>query len=1166
LESPDLDHAAGGSTAGGVVQIVNALAGDTGSAVISNNGALDINAIASAVATGTAVAGATVNGVVQEAFGRNGGAATVSVANGTAGAIDITASAKASGGVAVGTTTIATGTGTGVVTLPVPGAAASVVGIHQVASATGTRTTVVGAGATATTVTVGGTAIASVANSGTINVAANATASGTGAGWALANASGIVQTAIGTGGVASVSNAGSINVSAVANAVAPAPATGSTLATGPLTGVAIASANALGIAQVADATASVINSGALSVLASANAAGATAAVANASAVGVSQNAPAVGFANSGTVNVTAVANAAGVPFNTATGTATTATGMTATTPVAASASANAVGYVANGVMAASVTNSGTMNVNATAAAPGTAVAAAQGIVLNAPTTVTTVGTGTTAVTTVNGKALVANITNSGTLNVVANAAGGVTQTSVVTGTGTTATTVVTTHPHSSAIATGIRLNAGLYGTTSTTTPAGSTTPVVHHNNTTITNSGTIDVRAITANGGPAQAYGIRVTSNGAATPAAGQVLTINNSGDISALYSTDGGTTFHRGEAIDVSAAPVASTVINLLGGSVTGNIELQSDADVINATTGTTLFNGVVNNNLCGAFVGAITLDDPAQNDCGVGTLNINGGGNLELAIDAVDGPSYVFMDTLNMGADGTITFDLPAATGGTVPLGTYPQVFVDTANLAGTLVANIASPNGLYETTTYQNVIDAIGPANADGSLTTHFDQCLINGVPADSLLIGLSCVYDDQANVDLAVTRAPFNSVAGINGNAGAVASGLASVYNVNLTGGAANMFADLFQFTNAANYNVALNQLSGSVYANYLQSFPSLGVHENDLTDHATNCEIPALAGSVLECRASSPIHVWGQLDYQTRKADGDIEAGTTRSKRFTGLLGVDATVANSAIVGIDAGYLTNHVRDNQFGDTAKGEGWTAGAYAVYDPGSFYLKGVTTYSDLNGKSRRHIDFSGLATGASFAATPTGSPDAKMWTFGLHGGARLATGAASVFTPYLNYDYVNAKLKGFSEDGGNGAELTVDHGHSNHSFLTGGVKWATQLGGVVPELNVGYRYRFGNERSSVHTYFTSDPENDFDIVSAAQKKGTFLAGLSVGGKIGAVDVRIGYEGEFNGDVTSHSGNFKFVLPLGGHKAAPPPPPPPAPVMAPPPPPPPPAPERGQ
>ena len=94
----------------------------------------------------------------------------------------------------------------------------------------------------------------------------------------------------------------------------------------------------------------------------------------------------------------------------------------------------------------------------------------------------------------------------------------------------------------------------------------------------------------------------------------------------------------------------------------------------------------------------------------------------------------------------------------------------------------------------------------------------------------------------------------------------------------------------------------------------------------------------------------------------------------------------------------------------------GKGWQVGAYAVYDPGSFFLKGVTTYSSLNGDATRHINFTGLGTGTTFAANPTGSPDAKMWTFGLHGGARVSMSASSVITPYLDYDYVNAKLDGF------------------------------------------------------------------------------------------------------------------------------------------------------
>ena len=613
------------------------------------------------------------------------------------------------------------------------------------------------------------------------------------------------------------------------------------------------------------------------------------------------------------------------------------------------------------------------------------------------------------------------------------------------------------------------------------------------------------------------------------------------------------------------------------MGGNIYGNIELQSDADAINVMTGETNFNGLINSGCYDGAAIAAGGDNPTASSCGVGTLTIGdgagAGGNLHLVTDAVDGPSYVFVDTLTVNSDGTLTLDLPQGSGAAAP-GTYPQVFADTANLGGTLVANIVSSNGLYTSATYDNVIDA-------NTLNGKFDHCVLGGAVTGSLLLSATCSYDANANVDLAVTRAAFNSVSGLNANGTGVGSGLKSFYGTPLTGGEVTLFGDLFRFTNGANYNTALNMLSGSVYANYLNSLPSLGVHENDLVDHATNCEIPAVAGSVLECRSSAPVHVWGQLDYQTRKADGDIEAGDSRSKRFTGLLGVDFSAGNSAIFGIDAGYLSNNVHDDQFGDTAKGKGWTAGAYAVYDPGAFYLKGVATYSSLNGNSTRHIGFTGLATGATFVANPTGSPDATMWSFGLHGGARFNMSASSVLTPYLDYDYVDAKLKSFDENNGNGAGLTVDSSSSNHSFLTGGVKWAAQMGGVVPEVNLGYRYRFGSDYSKFHGWFTPDPENDFDIVSASQKKGAFLAGLSIGGKMGPVDLRIGYEGEFNGDVTSHSGNFKMVLPLGGHAApppppamAPPPPPPvesaPAPVVeqpAPPPPPPPPAPvERGE
>ena len=156
--------------------------------------------------------------------------------------------------------------------------------------------------------------------------------------------------------------------------------------------------------------------------------------------------------------------------------------------------------------------------------------------------------------------------------------------------------------------------------------------------------------------------------------------------------------------------------------------------------------------------------------------------------------------------------------------------------------------------------------------------------------------------------------------------------------------------------------------------------------------------------------------------------------------------------------------------------------------------------------------------------------------MWTFGLHGGSRIAMGGNSVLTPYLNYDYVNAKLKSFTETGRDGANLTVYGGQLEAQLPDRrrqvGDPDRRRGSGGQPWLPLPLRRQAARDFSAA---FIGDTACDFDIISASQKRGTFLAGLSVGGKMGPVDLRIGYEGEFNSDITSHSGNFKIVLPLG-------------------------------
>lgn len=1121
----------------GIEQNASAVGGNAYAEII-NAPALDI--IANATATGnSATASATIGTGISQSVSAFGGSAVAFISNVDPLTISANALANADVNDAYADATIqngiyqsaqATGTTGGVAALgygalaSITNGTAGAIAISANATANGvtnaSATAYIDSGIYQFASATAGTGEALLVNDGSISVMANANAVADTRAYANASGDGITQDAVGgSGALATFQNNGTYVAGAVANATA--------------TGSASANAYGTGLKQYASGTNTfnIGTAGSADVYATAHASGSYA-YASAAKLGATQSGALNVFDNAGLFNVAAHATAGG-----ASGTAYAyATGLR--------------GHNAFGATTASIDylieSGATMNVSAVAVAPSLAYAGAIGI------EVTQSGP-TILFPATHEEILAGSIVNDGTLNVLASAQGGGTYTTV---TGGGATITVT---QSSATATGIRMESGT-------------------NNMTVVNTGTISVDAVTAGNGVTQATGIIAEDNGTGiAPAAGSLLTItNDGGDIIVRESVDGGATWRRGMAIDVAAAP-NPTVINLLGttgdGYIYGNIDVQT-GDLIAVESGTTYFDGIINPEYVPA--GGFTELDLDSSVAGEGDLVISNGGNLILADPRLtgdptmyDGPAYAIVDNFTVATDGTITFELQPEAGGTQPVGTYPQVYANVATLDGTLVADVTPAGGLfYDDYFWDNVIDAhVRNGGFDGA------QCVLDGAYSGSLLVSLDCIEDANANIDLALTRTPFNAVAGLNLNGAAVGSGLECIYDPTLTGGMATLLADLFTFTDPVAYNSALNNLAGEGYANYLQSFQSLGVHYNDLIDRATNCEIPALAGSILECRASSPLHLWGQLDYQWRKADGDIEAGTAKAKRFTGLIGMDANVGNAAIIGGSLGYVTNRTRTARYDERVNGDGWQVGLYGAYDPGQFYVKALGTYTWMDGDSTRRIDFAPY--GGTFAGTTNGDPDVRMWTFGLHGGYRIAMGGTSVLTPYLNYDYVNAKLKGFTETGLDGANLTVLGGRSKHSTLTGGIKWATQLGGMVPEVNLGYRHRFGDTRSSFRAAFIGDTACDFSVVSSAQKRGTFLAGLSVGGKVGPVDLRIGYEGEFNSDVTSHAGNFKIVVPLGGRAAppppppvvAPPPPPPPVEVAPPPPPPPPPAPvERGE
>ena len=1053
---------------------------------LENQGSFSLAAQAGANGGTDAQAQAVIAGASQSA---NGLTMDVSLTNSGAFAVAAIADASASG---------------------LADAVAQAAGIQQAAAGIAQVTTVffTASGVTSNTSTsVVGSAMVQLENSGSISVAAMAEAAGGTFAIADAAATGIAQAATGTAGAAQLDNSGMIAVMAIGQA------------TGTNVGVL---ANAVGVDQLAfaddGAAVSLSNSGSFIVLADATVDGDTLPNGLADAIGVLQSPESANGSaeviNEGTLTVAARVEGSGgngagqahavgieqIPFlGEYTARLDNGGKLNVLAEVmeqvdaggSAIGLAQATGYLASGhSIMADVSNDGTISVLASVDAvadAGFAQANAVGldIVAFADSAVAGVLEGV--------------VVNSGMLFVGAEVAGGGTQAS---GSGVAAL--------SQASATGIRLASGSIDAT-------------------VTNSGSIMIEAISASGGDASAVGILATDSGIVGDGTA-TLTINNSGDLIVRQSTDGGTTWQRGTAIDLSTAPNQS-IVNLLGGGVIyGDVALQ-DGDQVNVQNGATYFNGIINPSFVPA--GGLTAADLDSGLFGVAALSVRNGGMLIIGdphltgpANMYDGPSYAFVETLDVAAGGALMFELQPTSAGAQPVGTYSQLFADTANLAGTLVANVTTANGLLaDSYSWDNVIDA-------NTRSGQFSQCRVSG----SVLLSLQCVYDGNANVDLTLTRVAFGAVGGLNRNGTAAGDGLESIYSPSLTGGIADLFADLFQISDGDAYNIALNQLSGSSYANYLQSFSSLGVRYNDLVDHGADCEGQPLEGSALSCRAPSSIQLWGQLDLQRQKASGDVEAGTTRSGRFTTLVGLDAYVGNSFLVGVSGGVGNNHTRDRQFGDLVDGDGTLLGAYAVYDPGAFYVKGITTYSRFDGDSGRRINFQGLAPALSFSARPEADPDVKLFTAGLHAGARLPVAANSVVTPYVNLDYVHARLDDFTEAGSSGAELSVAGGKANRTFVSSGVKWSGRIGDVIPEATVGYRHRFGSSRSTIRAAFLTGSGSDFDIISAAQDRGSLLAGLSLGGTIGRVGLRVSYDGEFNDDVTGHSGNFKLVLPLGG------------------------------
>ena len=1157
------------------------LAASTANVTLNNSGTLNIHALATAVGgTGAEAFAFIETAITQEAFD----AVNTNVTLDNSGTLDILGQAIASApGFAEATVTFedhavfqsADGSGLAASTANVTLTNSGTFNIHAIASAHGGTEAL--AFASISTAAISQDAFDAVSsnvtltNSGTLDILAKAVADGA-TGFAEASAtideSAIFQSADAVGLAAStanvtLTNSGTLNIHAIASAVGGTEALASALAdtgirqeardavvenvslanTGTVDilaqanangGVGLASANAdvfEGVSQFADgsglaastATVDFNNSGTFNVHAVATAVGGTEALAFATVTtGVFQSAEgatvnSVSFENSGTFDVSAKAVAV------------------ATTEAFASAFALGVDQFALAGGTESFTNSGTFNVKAFASASAATTASA---FAHATGLFVSVDPGTVNILN----------TSSGTFNVSAQAVGTFGSASAVgvfakdstpgdSMAGTIendGTMTVTAQAPGFAAARGIKVVADEFDGT-------------------VINKGNLHVAAI---GATPVAVGIQITALSSLTATGlGTGTVVNDGGALFAGVSTDGGVTFTRGVAIDVTGAP-NTTNIDLKGtaqdGDIYGDINVVA-GDTITVSSGRTIFDGVINDS--GALVG--TLNIAAD-----GILRFANGASLH---NASESPGHAFVDTFTQ--SGTLELEVtptPVPVLPTATVGTAGFISATSATLGGNLVV-VLDP-GLYSNSTLYQTIFSVNPIAGDWATL---------GTASNSVLVTVSESRPTPNEADIVLTRVPFNAVAGLTPNEKAVATGLENAYSTSLVGPNALMVESLF-FLNAAQFPRALDMLSGEEAGEISQ----LDVDSADILTKATmehldlanagGREMTALNATPQKVNVAmdhAPITLWGGGYGQWSNTANTIAGPGYVSSNAGVIAGIDTGFGDEhGTVGLAFNYTINgSARFEPFGKPVGNRGhyngFQIGGYARWNAdNNIYLQGLISYGNYDNRTTRFIFLpapfgSGVATG-KFSSD----------VFAVYGeaGINLTPGENINVVPFVAMSYTHASSGAFKEFGLPGANLAVSDATATSTSSLLGVKFNMSDmmgdGAITPTLKLAWRHNFDDNIWTVNAAFDGLVGSNFEVTGRGLSQDSGVVGAGLGYAInGDVTAMLDYEGDYNADRITQSVMGRIKIKLG--EEAPPPPPPPPPAPPPPPPPPPPA-----
>ena len=222
------------------------------------------------------------------------------------------------------------------------------------------------------------------------------------------------------------------------------------------------------------------------------------------------------------------------------------------------------------------------------------------------------------------------------------------------------------------------------------------------------------------------------------------------------------------------------------------------------------------------------------------------------------------------------------------------------------------ITPAGGLFRTTMfYDNVIDAnTRNGGFDGAQCVHRRRSL-----RDRCCSSLDCIEDADDNIDLAFERTPFDEIPGLTTTtARRSAEGLECIYDPSLTGGIADLLA-----RSVPDHRSGRLTTSRSISCP-ARATPTTCSRSRRSASTITTCSPrrptarsrhwPVRCSSAaLRLRSTSGV----RSTIRSARSTATSRPVDYRSKRMTGIVGIDANVGGNAIIGASIGKVTNHLR-------------------------------------------------------------------------------------------------------------------------------------------------------------------------------------------------------------------------------------------------------------